>query len=183
MSIGPSGSLLARRIAPRTVTEVNAVEDLSHQLWTMRELLEQLVYKLEVQRLMLAAGRSRWLPFVESEIEAVVAAVTEVELARAHAASRVAVELGMPATTRLDDLVDRLDEGWNEIMRAHRLHLLSLYGQVEDATNDNRELAAKGLSRTRDVIAALTDDDVDVYDPAGEATSLNLAAQRLDRMV
>lgn len=167
----------------RTVQWVNAVEDLSHQLWTMRELLEQLVYKLEVQRLMLAAGRSRWLPFVESEIEAVVAAITEVELAREHAAGRVAIDLGLPSTTRLDDLVDRLDDGWNEIMRAHRLHLLSLYGQVEDATNDNRELAARGLSRTREVIASLTEDDVDVYDPAGEPATLNLAAQRLDRMV
>ena len=32
----------------RTVIGVDATEDLSHQLWTMRELLEQLVFKLEV---------------------------------------------------------------------------------------------------------------------------------------
>ena len=46
-----------------TVFGMDTAEDLSHQLWTLRELLEELVYKLEVQRLLLGAGKTRWLPF------------------------------------------------------------------------------------------------------------------------
>ena len=49
---------------------VDALDDLSHQLWTLRELLDQLVYKLEVQQLLLGAGRSRWLPYVGAELDA-----------------------------------------------------------------------------------------------------------------
>lgn len=148
----------------------------------MRELLEQLVYKLEVQRLVLASGRSRWLPFVEAELEAVVGAVTEVELAREHASARVAVQLGMPSSARLDELVERLDPQWSEVLRGHRLHLLSLYEQVEDASRDNRELAHRALTQTREVVAALAADGVDVYEPDGHASSITLSPRRLDRM-
>ena len=63
-------------------------EDLSHQLWTMRELLEQLVYKLEVQGLLLAAGRARWIPYVTAELEAIIEAIGEIETSRAAASSR-----------------------------------------------------------------------------------------------
>lgn len=149
----------------------------------MRELLEQLVYKLETQRLLLAAGKTRWLPFAEAELAAVVAAVTEVELAREHASGRVAAELGLPSSTRLEELIDHLDPRWSEVLRGHRMHLLSLYAQAEDASHGNRETAARGLAQTREVIASLADDGVDVYDPEGHASSITLSARRLDRMV
>ena len=162
---------------------MDAVDDLSDQLWTMRELLEQLVYKLEVQRLLLNSGQARWLPFVGAELEALVTAITEVELARQHASRRVAARLGLAPDTTLDELVDRVGAPWSDVLRTHRLHLLSLHGQVEDASHNNHELARHGVARTKDLLAALTEETVDVYDPGGMPVSLSLASKRLDRTV
>ena len=38
-----------------------ALSDVSNILWRERQLLELLVFKLEEEQLVLAAGRSRWL--------------------------------------------------------------------------------------------------------------------------
>jgi hypothetical protein len=61
----------------------------------MRELLEQMVYKLEMQGLLLAAGRTRWLPFLNSEIESLMEAVNAVDAARSQASARLARRYGL----------------------------------------------------------------------------------------
>ena len=38
-----------------------SMEDLSSVLWRERELLETLLFKLEIEQLVLASGRTRWL--------------------------------------------------------------------------------------------------------------------------
>src|SRR5687767_7675336 len=82
----------------RTVFGMDTAEDLSHQLWTLRELLEELVYKLEVQRLLLGAGKTRWLPSIDAELAAVIAAITEVDSVRQHAQAAVADHCGLART-------------------------------------------------------------------------------------
>src|SRR5688572_20186470 len=84
---------------------VDAVEDLSHQLWTMRELLQHLVYKLEVQGLLMNTNRNRWLPFAIAEVDAVLAAVDQVEALRADASRRITSQRGLPSDIRLTDLI------------------------------------------------------------------------------
>ena len=37
------------------------LEDLSHVLWHQRQLIVDLVYRLEVQKLVLASGMTRWI--------------------------------------------------------------------------------------------------------------------------
>jgi hypothetical protein len=50
-------------------------------------------------------------------------------------------------------------------------------------SRSNHELARRGLASTRDLLAALGDDVVDLYDPVGAASQLSLSSQRLDRTV
>jgi hypothetical protein len=161
---------------------MDTAEDLSHQLWTLRELLEELVYKLEVQRLLLGAGKTRWLPSIDAELAAVIAAITEVDTARQHAQAAVADHCGLARTASLDDLIAELDEQRAGILRSHRLHLTSLQHQVVDASLGNQDLARNGVARARDLVAALGGAVTnDAYGPVGQATSLTLVSQRIDR--
>lgn len=158
-------------------------EDLSHQLWTMRELLEQLVYKLEVQGLLLAAGRARWMPYVSAEIEAIIEATSEVEAARAAASNRLARQLAKPATSSLAELIEHVTPPWSALLAQHRLHLLSLQAEIEEMSRANHEMARRGLMQSREIIASLGEQSVDVYDPRGLTTSLSMGSLRLDRTV
>lgn len=162
---------------------MDPVEDLSHQLWTIRELLDELVYKLEVQRLLLAAGSTRWLSNAASELQAVIDAIGEVDTVRAEAQHAVAERLQIDPESTLQELITHLDEGQAIAMRAHRVHLLSLQEEVAEASRSNQELARRGLARTQDLAASLGTGSVDAYDPVGQARSLSLASQRLDRTV
>lgn len=170
-------------LASRTIRRVDAAEDLSHQLWTLRELLEQLVFKLEVQTLLLGAGRARWIPFASAEIEAIIEAIAEVEIARETATRRLTAQRGLPPTAALSDLAAHIGPPWSTVLTQHRLHLLSLQAEVEELSRSNHELARMGMARTREVIAALGDQEIDVYDPHGVPSPLNVNALRLDRTV
>jgi len=176
--------MLALATCQRTVTGVDATEDLSHQLWTMRELLEQLVFKLEVQGLLLGAGRARWMPFVAVEIEGIIDAIADVDRSRAAASARVSATRGLPPGTTLSQLIDAIGAPWGSLLAQHRLHLLSLQAEVEELSRSNHELARRGVHRTREMLASLGEHGPDVYDPHGLATSLTPApALRLDRTV
>jgi hypothetical protein len=162
---------------------VEPAEDLSHQLWTMRELLEQLVFKLEVQGLLLAAGRARWMPYVTAEIEAIIEAIGEVEVARSSASSRLARQHSQSSTSSLAELIDHVDDTWASLLAQHRLHLLSLQSEIEEISHSNHDIAHRGLTQSREIIASLGEQSVDVYDPRGLTTSLSMGSLRLDRTV
>jgi FlgN protein len=167
----------------RTVITVEPAEDLSHQLWTMRELLEQLVYKLEVQGLLLAASRARWVPYVTAEIEAILEAIAEVENSRAAATVRVARQTGQSQHSSLAELIDHVPAPWAGLLAQHRLHLLSLQAEIEEISRANHEMAKRSLMRSREIIASLGEQTVDVYDPRGVASPLVVGSLRLDRTV
>ena len=63
------------------------------------------------------------------------------------------------------------------------MHLLSLQAEIEDISRTNHELARRGLMRSREIIASLGEQTVDVYDPRGMTTPLAMASLRLDRTV
>lgn len=167
----------------RTVVGVEPAEDLSHQLWTMRELLEQMVYKLEMQGLLLAAGRTRWLPFLNAEIESLMEAVNAVDAARGQASTRLARRYNLRPDVTLSELLQYVEHPWGQLLSQHRLHLVSLQAEIEDVSNANQELARRGLMRSREIIASLGDNTVDVYDTRGYAKALTTTALRVDRTV
>jgi hypothetical protein len=173
----------ARIGVPGTVESMDAAEDLSHQLWTMRELLQHLVFKLEVQGMLLNNNMARWVPFATAEIDAILEAIDEVERARSAASARVAHQYGMSADARLTDLMERVGTPWSGLLAQHRLHLLSLQAEIEEISQTNHEMARRGLMQSREIIASLGEQTVDVYDPRGLTTSLSVASLRLDRTV
>ena len=162
---------------------MDAAEDLSQQLWTMRELLQHLLFKLEVQGMLLTSNRTRWVPFAAAEVDAVLSAIDDVEQERSRASQRLMAQRRLPADTRLTELIEHLGAPWGELLGQHRLHLLSLQAEIEEVSRANHECARRGLMRSREVIAAMGEAGVDVYDPHGASVSLVSASQRLDRIV
>ncbi len=74
--------------------------ELSMQLWRERELLEMLLFKLDEQQLLLAAGRSHWIQFAAREIDQVLDRLRAASLARAVEVAGVAEEWGLLRTRR-----------------------------------------------------------------------------------
>ena len=60
-----------------------SLSELSNILWRERRLLELLAFKLEEERLVLASGRTRWLPRASGEVDAIIEELKHVRLERA----------------------------------------------------------------------------------------------------
>ena len=56
------------------------LQGVSNILWRERNLLELLAFKLEAERLLARAGRTRWLAKADHEVEMVIDELKAVEL-------------------------------------------------------------------------------------------------------
>lgn len=132
------------------------MEDLSLILWRERELLETLLYKLEIEKLVLASGRSRWLATAAKEVEAVLAAVRETELLRAIAADEAAASIGLASNPSLRALAEAVDEPWRSILLDHRDAFVDYMRQITDIAAANRELLTAGQLAARETFLSLS---------------------------
>jgi len=145
--------------------------EFSLTLWRQRRLLDALLYRLEVQELLLTSGRHRWLPNATRELEAVIAKLRRHELVRAVQASALARELGLPPDPTLRMITEAAPPPWCEILREHHIALLGLSGQVADLADRLRdELAAssRGIAEFLDAVVEpmrARRDDVPAPDP------------------
>src|SRR3954454_2570029 len=94
--------------------------EVSTVLWTERELLELLLFKLEEEQLVLASGRTRWLSRATKEGEMVLEEVRRAALLRAVQGDAAAAELGLPAGPSLRQLAEASDEPWRTLLLDHR---------------------------------------------------------------
>ncbi|WP_295656323.1 flagellar export chaperone FlgN, partial [uncultured Nocardioides sp.] len=106
------------------------MEKLSLILWRERELLELLLFKLEEEQLLLAAGRSRWLGHATREVEMVLEEIRRAELGRAVEVEAVAVELGLAPDVSLRELSEQAPAPWNDILREHRNAFMTASAEI-----------------------------------------------------
>lgn len=126
---------------------------LSQTLWRQRALVELLLYRLEVQQLVLSAGKSQWIDLSARDVEGAINEVRAEELVRATCVAAVAPLLRVPETASLTELARAAGEPWDQILRDHQAAFLSLIGQVEAVSRDNRDLLAHGLHDTHDFLS------------------------------
>lgn len=131
------------------------MDKLSQVLWRERELLETLSYRLEVEQLVLAGGRTQWLARATEEVEVVLAALREAELARAVAADEAAASVGLDSAPSLRALAEAVDEPWRTILLDHRDAFEEVSRHVEQLALVNRELLAAGLRSAREALLSL----------------------------
>lgn len=143
-----------------------SMEDLSSVLWRERELLETLLYKLEVEQLVLAGGRSRWLPAAAREIEAVLANIRDIELLRAVEVDEVAEELGLDPNPSLKDLAATSPEPWNAIWLDHREAFRTVAAEISAMADSNRELLTAGYQAAQATLLSMSEGP-GTYSPDG----------------
>ena len=142
------------------------MEKLTWVLWRERELLETLLYRLEIEELVMSTGRSRWLAKATSDVDEVVEEIREVEILRAVAADEAAADAGLEPNSSLADLIARADEPWQSILVEHRDAFLALTDEIARTAQTNRALIVSGLRATQDTLLGI-DRSTSTYTAAG----------------
>jgi hypothetical protein len=141
---------------PQVETLMKSYEELSRLLWRQRRLIETLLFKLEVERLLLASGKVRWLDAATVEVGGVLDQIRSEELAReALPLTIIRRELNLGVDSTLSDIIAAAPEPWGDIYREHQAALLAYIGEVEAAAASNRELLQRGLRSTQVFLASL----------------------------
>ena len=131
------------------------LNELSYALWRQHRLLEVLLFKLDVEQLLLASGRARWLEQATSEVEAVLDQIRAEELNRATQLRRFAAVFSLSEEPSMGDLISTCSPPWDDIFREHRAMLLTAVAAVEDAASMNRTLLHKGLADTQTFLRSI----------------------------
>ena len=131
-----------------------SLTDLSSVLWRSRELLELLLFKLEEEQLILAAGRSRWLAHATREVEVVLDQIRQTEVARAAYSQDAADDLGLRPDATLGELADAAAAPWPDLLRQHREAFLTLTAEISELAEANRDLATAGQLAARQTMRA-----------------------------
>ena len=148
------------------------LSEVSNTLWRERQLLELLLFKLEEEQLVLAAGRVRWLNHASREVEIVLDEIKVAEMARAIEVEAVAAELGLAPGPTLRQLASGAPDPWQGILDAHRQAFLTATHEILSLAQMNREILARGQKTASDTLAWLGDHLADGYSAAGSAPSL-----------
>ena len=134
-----------------------SMEDLSSVLWRERELLETLLFKLEVEQLVLASGRTRWLAPAAREIEEVLDAIRETELLRGLTADSVAADLGLGPNPSLREIAEASPEPWRTIWTDHRETFTAVSAEITAMAENNRELLTSGYQAAKATLLSLSE--------------------------
>ena len=131
------------------------MEKLSLVLWRERELLELLAYKLEVEQLVLASGRTRWLSQSTQEVEDLLVEIRETELLRAVAADEVALQLGLEPNPSLGAIAEAAEAPWSTIFADHRQAFLTVSREIQELSETNKGMLTAGYRSARETLLAI----------------------------
>lgn len=156
------------------------MEKLSLILWRERELLELLAYKLELERLILGSGHTRWLGQANRDVEAVLVTLRETEVLRATAADEAAQEVGLESNPSLSALAEAAAEPWRTILLDHRDAFLVATREIADLSDANKGLITAGYRSAHETLLAIRG-TAEGYTPDGAAVNAAPARRLVDR--
>jgi len=159
-----------------------ALAELSNVLWRERELLEMLLFKLESEQLVLAAGRTRWLARSSREVELVLEEIRRTELLRTAELHAAAGELGVGEAPRLRELVEVVEEPWKAIFAGHREAFVAMTAEIGQLAESNRELLSMGARSTYEALLAVGG-GVETYSSRGASGANGTRAATLDQVL
>lgn len=158
-----------------------SLAQLSRVLWQQRDLIEVLEYRLEVQQLLMIAGRSDRLSIAVGEVEGALDAIRTVEETRLRVVAEAATALGLPSTATLTQIRTAAPEPWDFVLGDHHSAFLRLVASTEELSARARELAQKGLGETRAAFSHLNGAQTKTYGRHGDHSSLSLPPTLVDR--
>lgn len=156
------------------------MEKLTWVLWRERELLEALLYRLELEELVMSTGRTRWLANAARDVEEAAAALREIEILRSVAADEAAEVAGLPPASSLGELIAAAAEPWGDILADHRDTFLSLVEEISRVAQTNRALIVSGLRATQDTLLGV-ERSTPTYTAAGSVDHGTVRSAVVDR--
>jgi hypothetical protein len=143
------------------------LQEVSSILWRERQLLELLLFRLESEQLLLAAGRTRWLALATQEVDRALQAIRQTELIRAAEVEALAAELGLGPGPSLAGLVQAVPKPWDGVFDDHRRAFIGLTNEITTLAEANRDLLHRGYVAVRELLARLADEPGETYSPTG----------------
>jgi len=116
------------------------LSDVSTILWRERNLLDLLLFKLEEERLVLAAGLDRWLPQATREVELVRAELRRIEAPRVGAVDALAAELGLRPGRSLGEIAAAAPPPWDRLLDQHRVAVSEATEAIGPLERSHRQL-------------------------------------------
>ena len=156
------------------------MEKLSLILLRERELLDTLLYRLEVEQLVLASGRTTHLMRAARDVEACLDTLRQTEVMRSVAADEAAEHVGLAPDSPLSALAEASPEPWRTILLEHREAFVEITRQVSAMAETNRDLITSGWRSAQETLHAL-DDAAESYSPDGTAVATAPTNRLLDR--
>lgn len=159
------------------------LEGLADTLWQERHMVERLLYRMVVARLLLAADEHRFVAAAMDEVEEVVDALRAAEARRTHALLEVADRLEVPVEDlTLAEVTRRAPVAMRTVLEDHRKAFLELTAEIEETAAANRQLASSALGRVQRSLDALAGaNPATTYDATGHASTLGGGPRHLDR--
>jgi hypothetical protein len=163
------------------MTLLSPCHELSALVWDLRQHLEVLVYRLEVQQLLLAASRTTHVARAIADVEETTALIASLETDLARAAAASAKLHDVEPLTTLESLAEVCDQEHGFSLKDHRTALVTLGSQVEELVRSNKDLARK-VMQAREVISTLAP-QADTYSATGAPAQTTRPALKLNRTV
>lgn len=154
------------------------MEKLSQILMRERELLDTLLFRLEVEQMVLATGRTRWLMRAARDVENVLSTIRETEILRSVAADEVAARLGLDHNPSLRALAEAADEPWRTLLAEHHEGFVAVTHEITALADANRDLITAGYRSARETLMSL-DGGPEGYGADGSAVTVTDTRQRL----
>lgn len=114
------------------------MQQLSDILWRERELLELLIFKLDVEEVLAASGRTRWAARAAREVDLLLDEIRRTEVLRAVHTEALAGQQGLGVGPTLSELTAAAPEPWSSILADHRSALLAATAEVTAADDRAR---------------------------------------------
>ena len=134
-----------------------STEELSAILWRERDLLETLLFKLEVEQLILTSSRTHWLALAAREVAYVLEEIRDAELLRSVAVDALAAELGLQPNASLHEIAQASEEPWRDIWLDHREAFIAVTLQITEMSQSNRVLLTAGYQAAQATLLSMTE--------------------------
>lgn len=147
------------------------LRQLGHLLWRCREHLEQIEFLLDVQHLLVAGGRDRWLARIVDQLDAAGRDLAAADGQWADLATRIGTQLGLGERATLRQLAERAPDPWAGLLTDHTAWFASQARRVAEAATRAQGSTADGLAGVRELLRDLRGAAGDGYDHGGRAVS------------
>ena len=131
-----------------------AAHALSMQLKRERDMLELLLFRLDVQQMLVAAGRTRGIHHAVAELERAISALPTATLSRDTLVTVVADEWGVPDAVTLKQLIAAAPSAvWHEIFTDYLVTMLALVVEIRQMEKLNQQHLLAAVRLAEDTMA------------------------------